>query len=341
MGVVTDILTVVDDAVAGVSEAGFTQLAGSVGGVISAGAVVLVGLIGANALAQIRPVSFGTSIAFGVKVSLVGIFAQSWPNFQVIYNIITEVPDSIGAAIIGLTGVTTTGGLYEALDSMVAQVTAYGDTIGDHAGWVFGAVLGVVVLVIAAAFAAIAAGIIAFAKIILTVMVVFAPVAITCSLFKPTMQLFEAWSRSIIAYAIMPIAAAGAAGISIAVAGEIAGTAPDPDSVDTLSLIFPFIVILFLSAGIMLTVPSIAMGLSGAIGIATNAAGLTGLARQGVVKTGSVGRRAVGEAGYRGSQMIDNAKAQINGSADTAGALSPKTSPAARLAQTQALRRKK
>lgn len=336
MGVITDILTVVDDAVSGVAQEGFVTLASSIGGVISAGSALLVVLLGINIVAQFRPMTFASFFAFGIKIALIGILAQSWANFQVVYGIITQVPDSIGSAIIGLTGVDSTLGLYAALDSMVAQVTEYGDTIGDSAGWVFGAVLGVVVLVIAAAFAAIAAGIIAYAKIILTLMVVFAPIAILCSLFKPTMPLFEAWSRSIIGYALMPIAAAGAAGIVIAVAGEIAGSAPDPDNVETLSLIFPFIVVLFLAAGIMLAVPSIAMGLSGAIGLASNAVGLSGLAKRGLVNTGKVGRKGIAETGYRGSQLLEATKARMNGPA--AATISPRTNPAARLVQTQALR---
>lgn len=336
MGVIRDILGVVDTAIDTVAETGFASAAGSVGGVITAGSSLLVVLLGINIVAQFRPMTFASFFAFGIKIALVGIFAQSWTNFQVIYNIITQVPDSIGASILAVSGSGSEAGLYAALDSMVAQVTEYGDTIGDSAGWVFGAVLGVVVLVIAAAFAAIAAGIIAYAKIILTLMVVFAPIAILCSLFKPTMPLFEAWSRSIIGYALMPIAAAGAAGIVIAVAGEIAGSAPDPDNVETLSLIFPFIVVLFLAAGIMLAVPSIAMGLSGAIGLASNAVGLSGLAKRGLVNTGKVGRRGIGETGHRGAQLVEATKARMNGPATAT--ISPRTNPAARLVQTQALR---
>jgi len=341
MGVITDILTVVDDAVAGVAREGFVTLAGSIGGVITAGSALLVVLLGINVVAQFRPMTFASFFAFGIKIALVGIFSQTWANFLVIYEVITQVPDSIGSAIIGLTGVDSTGGLYAALDSMVARVTEYGDTIGDSAGWVFGAVLGVVVLVIAATFAAIAAGIIAYAKIVLTLMVVFAPVAILCSLFKPTMPLFEAWSRSIIGYALMPIAAAGAAGIVIAVAGEIAGSSPDPDNVDTLSLIFPFIVVLILSAGIMTQVPAIAMGLSGTIGLASNALGLSGLAKRGLVNSGKVGRRGLGETGYHGAQMIEGTKARLNAAASAPSSISARTNPAARLVQTQALRQNK
>lgn len=285
MGVISDILSVVDEAVAGVAQEGFAEIAGTVGGVISAGSTLLVVLLGVNIVVQIRPMSFGSFFAFGIKIALVGIFAQSWPNFQVVYTIITQVPDSIGTAIISLTGVTTTGGLNAALDAMVSQVTEYGDTIGDSAGWVFGAVLGIVVWVIAAIFAAVSAGIIAYAKIILTLMVVVAPVAILCSLFKPTMSIFEVWSRSIIGYAFMPIA----------------------------------------------------LGLRGTNSIASNAAGLSGLAKRGVVRSGQVGRRAMGETGYYGSKAISETQASMTAPASLS-APPPRSSPAARLAQTQSLR---
>ncbi|ATG38089.1 Type IV secretory pathway, VirB6 component (plasmid) [Phaeobacter piscinae] len=289
MGVINDILSVVEDAVEAVAADGFAQAAATVGGVITAGSTLLVILLGINIVAQIRPMSFGSIFAMGIKIALVGIFAQSWANFEVIYDVATSVPDSIGASILSLTGVGSEGGLYNALDSMVNRVTAYGDAIGDEAGWVFGAFLGVIIFVIAGIYAAIAAGIVAFAKIVFTLMVIFGPFAITASLFKPTMPLFEAWSRSAIGYAIMPIAAAGAAGISVAIAETIATGGPDPENVATLSLIFPFIVVLLLSGAMMLAVPSIAMNLSGTIGLASNAVGLNRLAQQGVVKSGKGG----------------------------------------------------
>lgn len=337
MGVIADILGVVDTAVAGVAQSGFGQVAGSVGGVITAGSALLVVLLGINIVMQVRPMTMGSFFAFGLRIILVGLFAQSWANFTVVYHIITDVPDSVGAAIVTLTGVATTGGLYNALDAMVSQVTAYGDTIGDNAGWVFGAVLGVVVWLVAAIFAAIAAGIIAYSKIILTLMVVFAPIAIICSLFKPTQGLFDAWSRSIIGYAFMPVAAAGAAGIVIAVAGQIAGSSPDPDNVDTLSLIFPFIVVLILAAGIMMAVPSIAMGLSGAIGIASNASGMTGLAKSGLAGVGAGSLR--GTTGYspRAATHAANTGLEAVGRI----VLTPvRATPAKLMAATKALRAK-
>jgi hypothetical protein len=303
MGVIRDILGQVDAAVNTVAQDGFVSSAASVGNVISAGATLLVVLLGINAVMQLRPLPFGTGFAFGIKVALVGIFAQSWDNFSVIYGIVTEVPDSVGASILALTGSGDEAGVYESLDNMVARITAYGDTIGDRAGWVFGAVLGASFFVLSAVFAAVTAGIIAFARSVFALMIV-------TSLFKPTQSLFEAWTRATIGYALMPVAAAGAAGIIVAIAEAIGDASADPGDVETVSLILPFLVILILSAGIMASVPYIASNLTGVVGIASNAAGLTGLARQGFVNTreygtGATSRLVTGKSPHELNQMAN------------------------------------
>lgn len=136
------------------------------------------------------------------------------------------------------------------------------------------------------------ARIIAFAKIVFALMIVIAPLMILCSLFRPTHSLFEAWVRSTIGYALMPVAAAGAAGIIVAIAEAIGDASASPDAVATVSLILPFLVILILSAGIMASVPYIASNLTGVMGIASNAVGLTGLARHGIANTASFGTGA-------------------------------------------------
>ncbi|MEM5469774.1 MAG: type IV secretion system protein [Paracoccaceae bacterium] len=289
MGIIRDILSEVDNAIDSVAEAGFIQTAGQIGDVISIGSIVLLMLLGVNVVMQLRPMSFGSGFAFGTKLALVGLFAQSWDNFSVIYGIATDVPNAIGTRILSLTASGDEAGVYESLDSMVNRITAYGDAIGDNAGWVFGAVLGAIFFVLSAIFAAVTAGIIAFAKIVFTLMIVIAPFMILASLFKPTQSLFEAWSRATVGYALMPVAAAGAAGIIVAIAESIGASSANPDNVSTVSLILPFLVILILSAGIMASVPYIASNLTGVVGIASNAVGLTGLARHGMVNVSDYG----------------------------------------------------
>lgn len=335
MGVIRDILSQVDDAIDSVSQAGFIESAGQVGDVISVGSSVLLILLGTNVVVQLRPMTFGSGFAFGVKIALVGLFAQSWENFSVIYEIATDVPDSIGARILALTASGNEAGVYESLDRMVNRITAYGDAIGDNAGWVFGAVLGAIFFVLSAVFAAVTAGIIAFGKIVFTLMIVIAPFMILTSLFKPTQSLFEAWSRATIGYALMPVAAAGAAGIIVAIAENIGDASTDPGSVETISLILPFLVILILSAGIMASVPSIAANLSGVVAIASNAIGLTGLARRGVVNTGEYGAGAAGRLAT-GKTPYELRHATSDGAIRAGQAI--RQTPGALLARAKALR---
>ena len=82
MGIISDILDQVDAAVDSVAQDGFISSAAAVGNVITAGAVLLLILLGINVVMQLRPMTFGSAFAFGIKISLVAIFAQSWDNFE-------------------------------------------------------------------------------------------------------------------------------------------------------------------------------------------------------------------------------------------------------------------
>ena len=297
MGVITDTLGYIDGAVGTVAQQGFEAGAGSVGTTISVGAGLLVALMGANVVAQIKPMTMGSFIAFGVKLALVAIFAQSWGNFSVVYGILTDVPQSIGNSVLGLTDAGDAAGLYASLDKMLARITEYGDAIGDNAGWVFGAFLGVLFYIIAAVFAAVAAGIIAYASIMLTAMVVVAPFAIVCSMFHATSSIFDAWSRSTIGYAAMPIVTGAALGIIVGAGDQIMDNTVPANAVDQISLILSFLAIMFLSVGVMMAIPTVAQNVTGAFGLASNAAGLTGLAREGMVRSGEGMGRGAGHVG--------------------------------------------
>ena len=336
MGIIRDILEQVDEAIDSVAASGFADGAAVVGDILSVGGIVLLIILGISVVMQLRPMTFGNAFAFGLKLSLISIFAQSWDNFSVVYRIAVDVPDSIGAAILDLTDTGDEAGVYESLDSMVNRITAYGDAIGDRAGWVFGAVLGAMFFVLSAIFAAVTAGIIAYARIVFTLMIVIAPFMILTSLFKPTQSLFEAWTRATIGYALMPVAAAGAAGIIVAIAESIGDASADPDNVETVSLILPFLVILLLSAGVMAAVPFIASNLTGVMGIASNAIGLTGLARRGVVNAGEYGAGGAGRI-LTGRTPYE-LRRDVSGAATKSNELIRRT-PAAALALTKSFRK--
>lgn len=292
MGIITDTLTTIDAVVGSIAEDAFTAGAAAVGNTITGGAVLLLALMGANVALQIRPMTLGSTVAFGIRLVVVSIFAQSWANFSVIYAILTDVPQSIGNGVLAMTDVGDAGGLYGSLDLMLARVTEYGDAISDGAGWLGGAVLTSLFFLLSAAFAAVAAGILAFATIMLTVMIVVGPFAIVCSLFKATNSIFEAWSQATIGYAAMPIVTGVVLGV-VASAGErIMITAVLPEDVAAIDVVLPFVTIMLLSIGVMATIPSLSQNITGAFGLASNAAGLTGTMRRGMIDAGTGGMSA-------------------------------------------------
>ena len=298
MGIITDTLGTIDGAIGNIAQQGFETGAGSVGTVITVGSGLLIVLMGANVVAQIRPMTMASFVAFGVKISLIGIFAQSWGNFSVIYAILTDVPQSIGNAALGVTDLGNAETLYQSLDLMLSRITEYGDRVGDNAGWVFGAMLGVAFYLMAAVFAAVSAGIIAFASIMLTVMIVVAPFAIICSMFQATKSIFESWSRSTIGYAVMPIVIGAVLGIVVSAGEQTLSIVSEPEAVEEISLMLPFLAIMLLSVGVMAAIPTVAQNISGAFGLASNAAGLTNLAREGMIRGTQLG------AGYAAGAAV-------------------------------------
>lgn len=334
MGVITDILGFTSSVTQSLAETGFAAMAGTVGDVLSAGSAVLVAILGINIVAQIKPMTFASFFAFGIKLSLIGLFAQSWDHFGVIANILIEVPQNLGIRMLQLVqgGGGGAGGLYAELDKIVAQATSYGDAIGDNAGWVFGAFAGVVVWVVAVIFSGIASFVIASATLLLTFLIIIAPIALLASLFKPTQSMFEMWTKTVMGYALMPWVAAGVVGITIAMIGQIVSTTPEAEAVTTLAQIFAFLVAFFICGGMLAQVPSLTIGLSGAIGLGAAGTGLVGLAQQGIVKQGM---SLTGKAGRLGSNMVKNAQDNLN----RASSSNPATNPSALLKQTTELRK--
>ena len=308
MGIITDTLGIIDSAIGNIAQQGFETGAGSVGTVITVGSGLLIALMGANVIAQIRPMTMASFVAFGVKIGLIGIFAQSWGNFSVIYAILTDVPQSIGNAALGVTDLGNAETLYQSLDLMLSRITEYGDRVGDNAGWVFGAMLGVAFYLMAAIFAAVSAGIIAFASIMLTVMIVVAPFAIICSMFQATKSIFESWSRSTVGYAVMPIVIGAVLGIVVSAGEQTLSIVTEPEAVEEISLMLPFLAIMLLSVGVMATIPTVAQNISGAFGLASNATGLTNLAREGMIRGTQLGAGLVsGGAGYAAGAAVRTA----------------------------------
>ncbi|MEM6944490.1 MAG: type IV secretion system protein [Pseudomonadota bacterium] len=298
MPLIADILDAIDAAVAETAESGFAIVAGEMGAVVVAGSAIVVGMLGANVLMQLRPMTVAAFFSAALRIVLIAVFALSWSNFANVYDIISQSPQFVGGLVMVAAGPEDPSSLYQSLDGMLAQIAEVGTALGQDSGWMLGAILTGIFYILVAVFAAVAAGVIAFGLIVFTVMIVVAPFFITLSLFGVTRSLFDAWVRSTLGYAMIPLAAGGVLGV-IATVGETFLDAVPDNPGENLGIALPFITVMVLSLGVMATIPAIAQGLAGTLALASNAVGLTALARSGLATGTAVSGHAIASGATR------------------------------------------
>ena len=134
------------------------------------------------------------------------------------------------------------------------------------------------------------------------VLVIFAPVAIACTIFKVTAPLFDRWVNLALGFAFYPMLSAGMAAFTIYVAEDL--TPASMADVETIGDIVSFIVVMMLGTGLMAMVPTIAQSL------AQTATGLGGIANSTFRNAGSMqsaGRSSIAGSigGGRGGAGLD------------------------------------
>lgn len=90
----------VDDAVANYAETVFTNFAGPLTTSIRLAGVLTLALLGANAILAWVPIKTTDLLKWGMRYTIVLMIATSWSQFVPFYDIITNVPGSIGAALL-------------------------------------------------------------------------------------------------------------------------------------------------------------------------------------------------------------------------------------------------
>jgi len=123
---------------------------------------------------------------------------------------------------------------------------------------------------VAALMATVSIIVISAAKIMIGVLVIFAPIAIACTLFKVTAALFDRWVNLALGFAFYPMLTSGMAAFTIAIARDL--TPASLTNVETIGDVLSFVVVMMLGTGLMAMVPTIAQSL------AQTATGLGGVA---------------------------------------------------------------
>jgi type IV secretion system protein VirB6 len=198
------------------------------------------------------------------------------------------------------------GNLYDGLDALYLNALDVGQAISQNGSYITGALAGLLMFLVAALMATVSIIVISAAKIMIGVLVIFAPVAIGCTIFKVTAPLFDRWVNLALGFALYPMLTAGMAAFTIYVAEDL--TPASLASVETIGDVLSFVVVMMLGTGLMAMVPTIAQSLAAtATGLGSVAAStfrtadsFAGYGRSGVATGIGAGRGASGlDAGGR------------------------------------------
>lgn len=261
---ITETLQLIDDAVSSYAETVFQGVSSEINTVLVAAGLVGLALIAVNSILAFSTVSMRSYITWSVRYIIVLAVATSWSQFEPIYNIVTDVPQNYGGALLSAAGagVTDNAGLNVAMDQMVTSIFDYSDQMNEESGWLGISISAVLLMVLGAIMACVAIVISTIGKVGLGLAISIAPLAIAALAFNGTRQLFESWSRMTIGIALIPLVLAGIMGAVIGVATQILN---NTSAATDLSDIAGFVIVALAAIFMMKNVPSYATGLAGSV----------------------------------------------------------------------------
>lgn len=293
----------IDDAIEGYAETVFTDFADPITTTIQLAGVVSLAFVALNTMVQWVPIRVTEYTKWGLRYVIVLAVATSWQQFLPFYDILTNTPGAIGAALLGATDAPN---LNMALDDMVARIFEWSDHASAQSGWLGISLTAVLLMVLGALMACVAILVSAIAKIGLAMAVSLAPFFIGTLLFRATSDLFTHWTRFTIGFALIPLVLAGVMGAVIGVGQELMEDTRNQPT--TMSEIAGFLIITMSAIIMMSQVPTMVNGLAGTI-VATTS-GIREAQRIGGA-TARVARAAGREAHYQGMKARSAAGAGL------------------------------
>ena len=276
----------IDAAVASYAETVFTDFGGPMSTTIRIAGIVALALLGANLILQWVPLRVTDFAKWSVRYIAILAVATSWSQFQPFYDIVTNVPASIGARLLDASSDVT---LNEAMDEMVTAIFDFSDRAADESGFFSISLLSVVLAIVGALMACVAIVVTGIGKIGLAMAVSLAPVFIACLLFKATADLFQTWCKFTLGFALIPLVLAGVMGVIIGIGEDMI---MDVAAAGALTDAAGFLIMAMAAIFLMSQVPTMVNGLAGTV-VAT-ASGLREASQMAAMATGVGGAVAGG-----------------------------------------------
>lgn len=264
MGPVSWMVSTVERFLEGAGESSFAAVAGSLGGILMAASTLLIVLVAIGFTLQTRSMDARSAIGLVTRLLLINAFALNWVQFNAVASAIIDGLDNLGAGIVeAVGGEVSAGGFAEAFDEVMYNFADFLNAMTENMGWMGGAVATSVGMTMMGLVGALAAGVLIFAKVMLTLLIGIAPVMIATSLFDATKDFFHRWLSLLIGFALYPLVIAGVMATVIGMAREMAATLGDPAEDATLGALLPFFAMMFLAAGMIGVIPFLVRTLSG------------------------------------------------------------------------------
>ncbi|OCP23566.1 MULTISPECIES: type IV secretion system protein [unclassified Ensifer] len=229
----------VDKTLLAYLETVFGYISGPLGTLLQATALVALLFIAVNHVLQFKQVSYADYLTWGIRYVLISMFALVWGNFSAIYDVITQTPGDYSALLVkgvaakfvthraDILDVSTITDEYTAMDAFTyALFWMARDFFRDTSIWDIGMSLkniglGILMGIIGAIWTAVCAIVIMMAKIGLMMALSLAPLAICMLMLEQTRQYFEAWSRFVFSFLVIPLLLASLTSIVLYVASSL------------------------------------------------------------------------------------------------------------------------
>lgn len=327
MSVVSWMVETADGFLVDAAESQFGAVASITGTIVLLMVTLLLIGVCINMAFQFRSIDGASFFWYLFKLTLIGLFAFNWANFNAVSNAVIGGLDYVAGALVSSVGGAGAGASHFAgeFDNLIERFATYLNAIGSNLNWMTGAILGGIGLVLLSLLGFMTGIVLIFAKMMLTLMLGLAPIMIALSLFDVTKDFFHRWVSTTVSYAFYPIVIAAMFSTVVGMANSLLAQLGDPNSATNIGSLVPFFVMVFLAKGFVAATPLIVRGISGNLMVVAApavVAGLSGIMRgifntNGVKGRARIGALATGEAIGRGAVQ---APAAVRSAAATASA---------------------
>lgn len=279
MSVVTYFVETAEGYLNTAAETQFGAVAATVGTLIAVSATLLVIFVFINMAYQYRSMDGRTAFWLALKITLVGIFATNWIQFNSFSTAILNGIDSIAGSLVASVGGGTpgpSGTFAEEFDRLIQELGEYLNAAGSELNWMAGAMLDILGVLLLSILGGLAAFILVASRLMIALLIGMAPVMIFLTLFDVTKDYFARWLSALISFAIYPVVVAGIFATITGVSSALITELGDPEGASNIGALIPFFMMVLMAKGFIVATPFIVRAISGNIVMPALTSGMGG-----------------------------------------------------------------